>query len=134
MERCRSVLPAICAVCAVAIPLSACNRTDRTTYDAAMRCLTNELASHEYVDQIYDPNTMFWEDRKRLEILRSRAVSAGELIGIPAERTYGDTWQATDEIIHRHENAQIAAVKRFKIARACLPQPAGFIRYTGWKP
>jgi hypothetical protein len=110
--------------------LSACHHPDRTAYDAAMGCLINEVAWHEFVDQTYDPTAMMSEDRRRVELLRARAVRAGQAIGIPAERTYGDTWLEAEKTIRRPKDIQIAVVEQVKHARACLPQPAGSTRFA----
>jgi len=91
-----------------------------------MGCLTNEVAFHHFIDQNYDSNTMGLEDRRRMEILRSRAVRAGQALGIPPERTYGDTWQAAWKMIaHDRKEDALQEVKR---ARACLSQPSGSTR------
>jgi len=95
-----------------------------------MGCLTNEVAWHEFIDQTYDPKGMMPEDRQRVEILRSRAVQAGQAIGIPAERTYGDTWLEAEKIIRRPKDIQIAVVEQVKQARACLPRPVGSTRFV----
>ena len=125
----RRYPPLLLAV-SVLMTLSGCERPDRTIYDAAMGCLTNELAWHEFVDQNYDLNTMMPEDGRRVRILRSRAVRAGQAIGISAERTYGDTWREAEKIIRRYDDVQIAAIKRARRARSCLPQPAGSTRFA----
>ena len=114
-------------VIAASTCLSACSHPDRRAYDAAMTCLTNEVAWHAFVDQTYDPAAMLPEDRRRVEILRSRAVGAGQAIGISPERTYGDTWQQAEKLIAEDQKEEIgdAAVQRVMRARACLARPGG---------
>jgi len=62
--------------------------------------------------------------------LRSRAVAAGQTIGIPAERTYGDAWFEAEKTIRGPKDIQIAVAAQVKQARACLPQPAGSTHFA----